>query len=177
MKKFVWRDVTVACLCAGGLLPVWAQQAQAPGANPGTLQRSIENVPALPKAAEKPAAPDQLDLSDLSPIEKLVRVEVRGQDNLAPAYQAYWADKIGKPVTVEALAEFKIWANDEAKENGLTDVQIMLAKIDKQKASPDRVKWWKEAKRAIAAYEGNNEGVDAGEKLHGAWHLVRIYHS
>lgn len=119
MKKFVWRDLTLACLCAGGLLPVWAQQAQAPGSNPGTLQRSIENVPALPKAAEKPAAPDQLDLSDLSPIEKLVRVEVRGQDNLAPAYQAYWADKIGKPVTVEALAEFKIWANDEAKENGL----------------------------------------------------------
>lgn len=116
MKKFVWRDVTLACLLAGGLLPVWAQQA--PGANPGTLQRSIENVPALPKA-EKPAVSDQLDFSDLSPIEKLVRVDVRGQDNLAPAYQAYWADKIGKPVTVEALAEFKIWANDEAKENGL----------------------------------------------------------
>ena len=118
MKKFVWRDVTLACLLAGGLLPVLAQQAQAPAANPGTLQRSIENVPALPKA-EKPASQDELDLSDLSPIAKLVRVDVRGQDDLAAAFQAYWADKIGQSVTVEQLAEFKIWANDEARENGL----------------------------------------------------------
>ncbi len=118
MKKFVWCDVTLACLLASGLLPVWAQQAQAPAANPGTLQRSIENVPTLPKA-EKPATQDQLDLSDLSPIAKLVRVEVRGQDGLASAFQSYWADKIGQAVTVEQLAEFKIWANDEAKEKGL----------------------------------------------------------
>lgn len=118
MKKFVWRDVTLACLLASGLLPGWAQQAQAPAASPGTLQRSIENVPALPKA-EKPVSQDQLDLSDLSPIAKLVRVEVRGQEDLAAAFKAYWADKMGQSVTVEALAEFKIWANDEARENGL----------------------------------------------------------
>jgi hemolysin activation/secretion protein len=118
MKKFVCRDVTLAGLLAVGVLPVWAQQAQAPGANPGTLQRSIENAPALPKA-EKPVTPESLDLSDLSPIAKLLRVDVRDQDGLASAFQSYWADKIGQPVTVEQLAEFKIWANDEAKENGL----------------------------------------------------------
>lgn len=121
MKKFVWRDVTLACLCVLGAVPVWAQQAPAvsPGVNPGTLLRNIESAPVPAKPADKPAVTEADDLSDLKAIDKLVRVEVRNFDALAPALKLYWQDNIGKPVSVEALAQFKIWANDEAKESGL----------------------------------------------------------
>ena len=121
MKKFVWRDVTLACLCVLGVVPVWAQQAPAvsPGVNPGTLLRNIESAPVPAKPADKPAVTEADDLSDLKAIDKLVRVEVRNFDALAPALKLYWQDNIGKPVSVEALAQFKIWANDEAKESGL----------------------------------------------------------
>lgn len=121
MKKFVWRDVTLACLCVLGAVPVWAQQAPAvsPGVNPGTLLRNIESAPVPAKPADKPAVTEADDLSDLKAIDKLVRVEVRNMDALAPALKLYWQDAIGKPVSVEALAQFKIWANDEAKESGL----------------------------------------------------------
>ncbi len=44
MKKFVIRDISLATLLALGALPVWAQQSQAPGVNPGTLLRNIESL-------------------------------------------------------------------------------------------------------------------------------------
>ncbi len=119
MKKFVIRDISLASLLALGALPVWAQQSQAPGVNPGTLLRNIESLQVPAKPADKPAATEQSDDADLKPLAKLARVEVRGFDTLAPAFKLYWQDAIGKPVSAEDLAKFKIWANDEAKEGGL----------------------------------------------------------
>lgn len=108
MKKFVIRDISLATLLALGALPVWAQQSQAPGVNPGTLLRNIESLQVPAKPADKPAATEQSDDADLKPLVKLARVDVRGFDTLAPAFKLYWQDAIGKPVSAEDLAKFKI---------------------------------------------------------------------
>lgn len=65
----------------------------------------------------------------------------------------------------------EIRSEAEAKRQGLTETQIWLAKIEKAKADPARVKWFKSAKRAVEAYEGLTE--DADIQLHGA----NIFHS
>lgn len=119
MKKFLVRDISLATLLILGTLPLLAQQSQAPGGNPGTLMRNLESLQLPVKPVDKPAAAELDDDANLKPLAKLARVEVRGFDTLAPAFKLYWKDAIGKPVLVEDLAKFKIWANDEAKESGL----------------------------------------------------------
>lgn len=119
VNYFVMRQISFSCVCFLGSLSVCAQQATTSINNPGTLLRNLESVPVPTKISEKSVASEVDDLSDLKPIDKLLRVEVRHFDALAPALKLFWQDSIGKKVSVQALAQFKIWAAEEAKENGL----------------------------------------------------------
>lgn len=119
MNYFVMRQVTLSCVCFLGTVSVWAQQTTTAGTDPGTLLRNLESLPVPAKLPEKSVASEVDDLSDLKPIDKLLRVEVRHFDALAPALKLYWQDSIGKKVSAQALAQFKIWAAEEAKEHGL----------------------------------------------------------
>lgn len=116
MKKSVWLDVALAGLCLGGFLPAWAQQQRL---ELGTLQRSIESLQLPLKPPEKAGTSEVEDASGLLPLDKLLRVDVRGEDALASTFKAYWNAFVGQSVSVDELAKFKAWADEEARENGL----------------------------------------------------------
>lgn len=123
--NFAKTSIALA-LCAFGV-SAFAQAT--PGAAAAAAQRSIEEsqnkLPARPLG--KPISADLLDLSDVTSMDRLDVLEVKGEQ-LRPQIEAYFKRFMGKPVSSEEMIAFKNWVNDTAKAQGFmayaqTDVE------------------------------------------------------
>jgi hemolysin activation/secretion protein len=121
-SKFILTALTLALMSAS--MATFAQVS--PGA---AVQRSIEETQSkLPvKPQGKPITADLLDLSDVTSMERLDALEVKGEQ-LRPQIEAYFKRFMGQPVSSEEMIAFKNWVNDTAKAQGFmayaqTDVE------------------------------------------------------
>lgn len=106
MKRLVLvRALVTACVGA------CVSSAQAQTADPGNVQRAIEDQ-SLPR---RPAAPPPAALvGERKPLQKLVEVVVEGSALVAPV-KAYWQSKIGGSVSAEELLAFENWVADQGR--------------------------------------------------------------
>jgi hypothetical protein len=120
--SFKKSALTLALMAASGA--VWAQTNAGADAQ-RSIQESQSKLPAKPAA--KPMAPDLLDFSDVSPMDRLDVLDIK-DDALRPEIEAYWKRFLGKAVSEEQMIGFKNWVNDTAKAKGFmayaqTDVE------------------------------------------------------
>jgi hemolysin activation/secretion protein len=111
-SKFFLTALTLALMSAS--MATFAQVS--PGA---AVQRSIEETQSkLPvKPQGKPITADLLDLSDVTSMDRLDALEVKGEQ-LRPQIEAYFKRFMGQPVSAEEMIAFKNWVNDTAKAQG-----------------------------------------------------------
>jgi hemolysin activation/secretion protein len=126
MKTMKNSKLTNTVLTLSLLVPSAAAMAQV---GPGAAQRSIEEsqskLPSRPTG--KPITAELLDLSDVTSMDRLDVLEVKG-DQLRSQIEAYFKPFMGKPLSSEEMIAFKNWVNSTAKAQGFmayaqTDVE------------------------------------------------------